>query len=144
MYSHDICWPTCCFFLLKKWEGSQLPPFSTRIRRDVHYSAEFWLNSALKESPTALCICSQDARTHRRACSAHPDWSSLCFLGVLAHVGVPRAKSQLPYPHLQASSKCDMWGTHHIGESFGWGSPERLQGLMAHGVSHSQPKHSSV
>lgn len=126
MYIHDI---HCCF-LLKKWGGPQLPPFSTQTRRDVLYFAEFWLNSALKESPAAVCICPQDARTHWRACLAHPAWSSLCFLGVLAHVGVLRAKSQLPYPHVQASSKCDVWGTHIVGESFGWGSLERLQGPM--------------
>lgn len=36
MCIHDIHWPTCCCFLLRKWEGPELPPFSTQMRKDVH------------------------------------------------------------------------------------------------------------
>lgn len=58
--------------------------------------------------------------------------------------GSPELK--LPYPHLQASSKCDVWGTHHVGDGFGWGVTREAAG--ANGpwnapISNSQPKGSS-
>lgn len=48
--------------------------------------------------------------------------------GVLPHARVHRAKCQLSYSHMQVNRKCNAWGTHHVGEGFGWGSPERAAG----------------